>query len=242
MLRSIFYSVLLIFVSAASGQDVALTSVMRSQYVYGNGNPLHDKPVIQTDLCLSFSNGLWADVWGSVPCDLADTGKDYGTELYLTAGWAKTVGSYHVSLGVGYDDLYHADRFEGSDWGTVIFEASKDFHPLRSFAISPFVHIETYFIFDGSVIGDTFPRLGSYYSLKLSEIARLEGKGYLLYDPGILSNKAMLMGDLDTSVHWKSGKNSVLEFPYFRVIAPLTTAYGGRKFEAIWGAGITVKF
>ena len=243
MMRLLICAVLLGLVQTAFGEDLGLslteTTVVRSQYVFGNGNVASDKPVVQTDLCLSLKNGAWVDLWGSAPTDLGKIGKDYRTELYLTAGWTGMVGDYKLTLYAGLDDLYQTGTFNKSDFLVFAGEISRDFKVSESLTLSPFIHVETNFTFDGVVQGDTLPRLGSYYSWQINKMLSLDGKVYLLYDPGIMSNQTALVGNLEGSLHWKIADGVTLELPYVRWVSPLTSVSDGRKEEWVYGIGLS---
>lgn len=234
--------VLLVFVTNSFGQDFKLTSVFRSEYVFGNGVLVSDKPVIQTDLYIGFENGLWLDFWGSVPADFSDIGKDFATELYPTFGWSGKVDNYKLTFSAGYDDLNRAGTLEKTDFVVLVGEISRDFEISKSFTVTPFLHVETNFTFDGAVTGDTLPRFGSYYSWKLNDTLSLGGKAYVLYDPGILFCQTALIGSVEAALHWNISENVTIELPYARFIAPITGVSDGRKEEMIFGAGVSFKF
>lgn len=247
-MRSIVGIVILCFVSVFSSTvfsqelSLKLTSTVRSQYVFGNGGVASDKPVVQTDLFVGLANGFWCDIWGSMPLDVHNTGKDYATELYATAGWTGKVGDYLLTLYVGYDDLHRTGTFDGGDCVAVVGEVSREFKLSETLSLSPFLHVETYFTMDGKTCGDTLPRLGMYYSWQIAERVSLDGKAYLLYDPGVFGGQTAVVGNIEGALHWKLSDNITFECPYVRYISPLNFVSDGRRGEWIYGAGISIGF
>ena len=243
MLRLLVCIVLLSFASVSFGQTLSLTetTVVRSKYVFGNGNVVSKKSVVQTDFCVGYGD-FWFDGWGSLPLSLSHVGDDYRTELYPTVGWTKKVGDYKLTLYAGFDDLYRTGTIEKTDFMIFAGEVSRDFQVTDSLTLSPFFHVETNFTFDGKVNGDTLLRVGSYFSWKVNNFLSFNGKAYLLYDPGILSNQTAVIGNIEGTPRLMFNDHFYLEVPYLRYVDPLNSVSDGRRGTFVTGFNFVYKF
>ena len=85
-------SLFLGFTSSARADDggsVTLRSVVASKYILDNGEVSYDKPVTQTDLSINFKNGLYIDLWNSVP--FKKDSQTFGNEEDFGLGWSGTL-------------------------------------------------------------------------------------------------------------------------------------------------------
>ncbi len=224
--------------------STTLTSKFRSQYVFSNGFVVHDEPVIQTDLFVTFEHGVFADLWTSVPTNLSEIGDNFGTEAMLTLGWKGRVGDYNLSFAVEYEDLHNTLSFEGTDFQIFVGDVSRDFKATDDFTITPFLHLETNFTFDGVVQGDTLPRLGTRLSWHINDIVSVSSQIMAVYDPGILGGDAGWIGNAEAAFNWKIKDNLFLEAPYTRLIQPITafSDADGRNTEIVFGFGLSYTF
>ncbi len=236
MFKSIVLAVLFSITSVSLGQSISVKSLFRSQYVFGNGNLVSEKPVIQSDIFASTKDGFWADAWWSLPASLENIGDNYATEFYLTVGRSGKVSDFNLTLGAGLDDLNPVATLDATDFLIIISEISKDVPISESFTISPFIRTETNFTFDGTVTGVILPRVGSYSSLKIGERVSLDGKAYIIYDPGILSDQIGLVGNVEEALHFKIG-DIMAEIPFIRFIGPIGESDGRKKENWIIGCG-----
>lgn len=116
---------LLALASTASAQVVTLTTAVRPIYLGAQGAIFADKPVSQTDIFLSWKNGLFADVWVSTG---ADTKLEFDKELDLIVGYAGARGWLKYSTDFEYFaiqgiDVVNANAELGTGPFFVKFEA-----------------------------------------------------------------------------------------------------------------------
>jgi hypothetical protein len=100
---------LIIATNTLTAQDITLTSWTRAQYLGVNGSIFLDNPVIQTDLGLRWDN-LYANIWWSVGLDDSDLNSNFGDEVDLTLGWAKTNGRFTWDTGLLYLEVVNLCR------------------------------------------------------------------------------------------------------------------------------------
>ena len=86
------------------------TTVSERYPSFGSGSILYDKWVIQSDLCTSFRNGVYIDLWNSTPLTTG-WNKNLGSEQDLGIGWNGNVKGISMSLGSTY--------FDEPDLGTI---------------------------------------------------------------------------------------------------------------------------
>ena len=221
---------------------LSLTESWRSKYVLSNGVVAYDHSVAQTDIFLTTKCGLTLDLWGSIPTNLEDIGKDFGTEDDLTIGYTRDLKWFSVAVGVSYYDLHRNFTFDGSDLIVPYLELSKEFKVTKKLCLTPFYKAEMNFNLSGSIKGDTFQRVGVRYGWEVTKYLTLAGQTYMLYDPGVLGDTAFV-GSIEGSAVWNLGWHNVkVELPFLRYEGPVTGVSDGRKPEFICGAGVSVSF
>jgi hypothetical protein len=84
----------------ASAQTYSFTTKFFDTYRGANGGLFYDGPVIQSDLFISFQNGLYGDLWVSRG-GKARWMDEFDSEVDYNAGWANDI----LDLGVMYIDV-----------------------------------------------------------------------------------------------------------------------------------------
>jgi hypothetical protein len=223
-------------------KTVSITSNIRSKYIFSTAANLYNDPVVQTELFTLTKSGAFFDVWNSLPLDIKTAGDNFGTELYVSAGWLGKVGDYNLVIAAGYEDLYRTLSPEGSDFLIFSTEVSRDFAPSTNLTLTPFGKIEFNFTPDGSTMGTPLTRVGLRYSYKLHECVSLAGKTQVVHDPGLLGADMAFVGNVDAALLWKLGKHAVIELPYIRYVSPINRVNDGRKGDIVYGCGLSYVF
>jgi hypothetical protein len=73
--------------------SVTFSSVLASKYVSSvSGGTCYDKPMVQSDLFISFQNGFYVDLWNSTP--FQGYNHNYGTEQDFGIGWSGALSTF----------------------------------------------------------------------------------------------------------------------------------------------------
>jgi len=84
----------------------SLSTDIQSQYVAPTlGVVLHDRPVVQSSLTATFSNGCFVNLWGSKSFHGERDALDFGNEVDYTFGCGGTFDGWGWSASVSYFDL-----------------------------------------------------------------------------------------------------------------------------------------
>lgn len=87
-------------VNASAQTNYTVTTKFFDTYRGANGGIFYDGPVVQSDLFISFQNGIYADLWASRG-NKAGWMDDFDSEVDYNAGWANS----NFDLGVMYIDV-----------------------------------------------------------------------------------------------------------------------------------------
>jgi hypothetical protein len=228
------------YLSGLRPRTVMVNSSFRSKYLFSSGANLYDKPVVQSEVFVSLVNGIFLDVWNSVPVCLHELGDNYATEIFTTVGWMGNIKEYTIQAGLSYEDIHHTLHFEASDYIILSSEVLREFKKGKM-SVSPFARTEVNFTRNGSSNGDVFVKMGSRYEYSLCPLLTLKGKMMVVYDPGIAGGNVAWVGNIDMGLWWKWARANI-EFPYIRFVQPLTRVTDGRKADIVYGAGMTFTF
>ena len=224
-IRLLVLMVGLAIATTARAQEVSVTSMIRSVYMGQQGSIFADKAVSQTDLYLSWQNGIFSDVWFSTG---ADTKAEFDKELDLIVGRAGSHGEIKYSTDFEYFVI------QGVDVVNVNGAIGYKFLLVKLEAYSP--------------IQKGGPRKGLISSVgfqvnqaSLSEhIKRLKFNvgEWVKYDTGSFGFHEiwLLQGQLKGifSLSEKTGIGAGLRWS-----VPITSSQDSRKGEIVWEFGLT---
>ncbi|GEM_PF-4549160 len=227
----------------ASGADFLINSRLQSQYIAGNGAVFHDKPVIQSDLLVSFQNGAYADIWhsSSLKFDNPNLGPD--DEIDLMLGWTKSFRLVTLDVGALYMNFADLKTSRG-DGILPYLEISKT--PQGKKSISPYVRFQPAFPVSGE-----YPQKGYYAAagLYVSQQTKKSGpemkhKLSVIYDSGTFGYEKNTIGEYRFELAYQIGKLMKLILPSVSAYIPLShpSEYDGRKTSVSVGTGLNVSF
>jgi hypothetical protein len=225
--------------------DFELSSKFLSKYVDEAGINIHNKPVIQSEIFVRHtSSGIYLDIWYSTTAKNAGKDNNAANEVDYSVGWNKTIGPIAVDVGVTYIDL--TSLYKGLD-GDIIqpyIVFYKDINVADNHMITPFMRAEY-----------GIPAKGNDPSLKglrihsgvktLSKISNnkitINQKLTIVYDDGSYGMNRAWIGSYEIGPSYKVNDWMSIDLNG-RVVSPLSHVNDGRKFEWIFGFGLTFYF
>jgi hypothetical protein len=96
---------------------------LHSKYVLGAGIVASEGAVAQGGTNFSWKNGMYLDVWGSVPFQSRPE-NDYGKETDLVVGWKGDTGLLKLDLSLAYYNLYPTRKVGSDDMIDIVGEAT----------------------------------------------------------------------------------------------------------------------
>ncbi|MES2436859.1 MAG: hypothetical protein V4519_02515 [Patescibacteria group bacterium] len=224
--------------------SVVLTTRLWSQYYGANGSVYHTDPVLQSDVFVTFPNGVYIDLWHSAGLDDANLNSNFGDEVDYTLGWVGKVRDVNVNVGVSYFDLA-APRLLSGTKGDLIYmygELSLDLDLGNGHTIKPFLKPEAYLSanatnegFEGQV------QVGVNHIWQVNESVSFQHRLAVLADPGFYGFDSGLMLFYSGGVAWKLSDSITLDLPVWKMGTPITSMSDSREFDGAIGVGLTIK-
>lgn len=166
----------LMLISTAQSAQITATTTWLSKYVGSAGVVFHDDPVQQTDITLSFDNGVYVNAWNSLPWN----GKEgFGKENDITIAWAGKLGDSGFSLdaGISYFDCYQLFNRE-NDTINPFAKLSYDWELNPNHTLTSSVKLEVPFNVSGGN--------GTVVTAKINHSWKLLEKLYLNHGPAFI--------------------------------------------------------
>ena len=221
-----------------------LTSRVWSKYVVSAGLNLHNKPVLQTDLYVQHSSGLYCDIWWSVGLDGTSPNSDFGDEIDYTCGWTGKAGGLVLNFGVAYFDVHRLFGRPADDVVQIFGEVNHTF-PVGVHSVTPFLRFEYSMVPPGSA-SDLKPTIeahvGATFAINLNEKIALAIRPAFMYNSGGLVGDPISLFHPAVSFQVKLSGKVTLEVINLKFPVPLTHTSDDRKFAFVGGIGIVVTF
>jgi len=234
--------------NTASGwkPTVSLRSVYASKYlVFGTGAVLYDKPVIQTDLFVSFRNGVYLDLWNSTPFE--GYNRNFGTEQDFGIGWAGPLSKFGVKgplssitldIGTTYFDEPKVLTFGAKDILWSHAKLTKEFKWATIYgSFDNFLEMPGSPYKGGNVATFGASKGTSMFNGLLNPSTSLA----LVYDNGGFGNDRGFLLKGGAELDWRITKRVTLILPQVTYYAPVGVD-DSRKLDCVWFAGFCYKF
>lgn len=227
----------------ALGAEFNISTKLQSQYLAGNGAIFHDRPVIQSDLMVSFKNGIYADIWHSSSLEFDNWNRGSDDEIDYMVGWTHVFPKFNVDTGVLYMNFVDLNYDKG-DGILPYLELNRT--PKRKQSWSPYVKFQPAFPVKGRL-----PQKGYYLAGGLSSVQQQRKSGpeirqklSVIYDSGTFGWEENTIGEYKFELSYKFGKRTRVVFPSATAYIPLSKPSGsdGRKTCVSVGTGLTVAF
>ncbi|MEN9405194.1 MAG: hypothetical protein RLY47_153 [Candidatus Parcubacteria bacterium] len=232
-LKALIVALALMFgltVNSASAQTYSFTTKLIDTYRGANGGLFYDGPVIQSDLFISFQNGLYGDLWVSRG-GKAGWMDEFDSEVDYNAGWANNI----LDLGVMYIDV---STLAASDVFQLYTKLST--REFQGGLRGRFV-VEHYLAMSGND-----PARGTITRLHVMQ-SRVLGRGSLdwklgaFYDTGAFGFAEGTVGEGEVSLLYNMGRLSV--GPLVKCTAPISLSRDdGRESGCAFGIVIKPTF
>ncbi len=216
--------------------SVTLTTTAADKYLaFGNGIPLYENPVIQSDIFAIWKNGLYAVIWNSTGFD-SKWNNNLGDEVDYGVGWTHDFFGLNLNIGSTYFDEPKVFTLGAGDILYNHARITKDFKHL-----SVFVGFENYITMPNSGFeGGNLVSLGATKALTFwNGHASFNNSLAIVYDDGIAGydNGFLLRGT--TGLGWNLTKRLVLNLPSINYYVPFTP--DGRKIDAVFMVSLSCK-
>lgn len=227
---------------AQDGQwpSVTVSSLVANKYLgFGTGNLLSKDPVIQSDLNISFKNGLYIDLWNSRSLKGSWDNGSLGNEVDYQIGWKVNLATnLNFNIGTAYCDEPNALSFGGGDILYTHAFLTKDLKYLSvSVGYENFVTMP-----DSGFRGGNLISLGvSKYQLICKDKIGIRASMAGVYDTGTLgSGKGFILRG-NAGIDWNITKRLTFNVAGVNWYAPLTP-HDKRIIDAVVYSGFSFKF
>lgn len=215
---------------------ITLSSLVANKYLQpGTGDVLHDRPVVQTDLLLTFKNGLYLDLWNSRSLQGKWDDGSLGNEVDYGLGWDGTIKGLTVHVGFAYYDEPGVFTLGAGD---ILYTELRLGKELKWFSVT--AGYQNYTTMPNSGFQG-----GHLISLGASRAQPLYGDKVILnasfagvYDTGTLGTLAGFMFRGNVGVSWNINEHLTFNAVSVSYYAPLTH----RATDVIVTSGLTYRF
>jgi len=228
-------------VSVNADPSLNLSTMVKSGYLGGNGNMFSRDPVIQSDLFVTFENGVWLDIWNSegLTSDLDD---GYDDEIDVGAGWAGAIGGgMSLNAGINYFNVYSITKLDKSDLVQLFAEVTASDLTVDLFGakMTPYVRVETLKdMGNDSVNFESVTSIGEKIAVSVTDKVGIAAKVSLSYDPGIFGVEPGLRGAAEGQVNLKVSDKLTLTPIWAKAVNEFET----HTINYVLGTGLSVAF
>lgn len=216
-----------------------------SQYLANSGGMIfHNKPVIQSDLTISFDNpGIYLDLWNSTGLNGGGFSSDYGDEFDITIGWVYIFEDSGISVDVGVSrfDILPVGKISDDDITQPFITISREWQIAENHTIAPYARFEVLWADGGNPNGETYIHFGTTYDIGLTEDLSLSQKFDICYDPGMFGFDSGFIGGYEVGLGLDLDSMHIDLFQ-IRVATPLESLDDDRGTEVVFGAGVSFRF
>ena len=234
--------------NAPSGWTPSLTasSLYASKYYSGScAVTVYRKPVIQTDLFLSFQNDFYADLWNSTPFEKWN--KTFGTEQDICAGWAGPLSTFGIGgfasnividVGLSYFDEPGLESFGANDMLETHVRLTKDVKLFKVFAgFEDYVTMPGTGVNGGNVVFTGISKDVAF----VKDILSASTSFTVCYDDGVLGRNEGFFFRGSSQLTWTLTKHVSLIAPQLIYGGPITD-HRDRKADGAVLGGVVYQF
>lgn len=228
------------------GPSFKLKSHVLDKYLVTTGDLAHDKKVIQTELTVSFSNGLSVGTWHSLGPD-GSWNNDYGDELDWFAFLSGQLFGCAAEAGAWYFDMVRMLEMPGGDILSPYIKLSRRFALDGRTGVTPLFRLDAYYPARGIWERGSIWRLGAAIDHGPVEGFSISAQGEVARDDGAFGNDSGLFLDFNLGI---SRELLCTKQPYrslawdvvgFRLMVPLTV-HDKRDTETVLSSGLTFRW
>lgn len=219
--------------------SVTASSMVTSKYLgFGTGNVLSKDPAVQSDLFISWKNGLYLDLWNSRGLKGTWNDSSLGNEVDYKIGWKGQVAEkLTLNVAVTYFDEPSVGTFGAGDILYTYAYLTKEFKHLsvtagyENFTTMP----------ESGFHGGNLFNLGVSKSQSLcKDRLNLQASAALVYDTGTLGSHEGLIARGNVAANWNITKRLTFNVIGVNWYAPIT-AHDKRTADTVLYSGLTFK-
>lgn len=216
-----------------SAQEFSLTSKAKEVYLGANGGIFYDGFAPQTDLFVSWRNGIYADIWTSTAFN---TGWNFDKEVDLMLGKSGKIGKVNYAVDAAWFFLVIKDVVN------VNAELSRELKTNSRVNLTPFIRGEWFFPgLKGGPRQGVMGVGGIGGDIKLAVRLGLAFKVWLKKDSGCFDFDSALLSQGRIGFPIKITEKTSLA-PGISFSAPISRVNDGRKKEAVWELAFSRSF
>lgn len=213
--------------------SVTWSAQLLSRKLVMNGKVPYDGPVVQSDVTVSWKNGLYFNLWGQ---SNLDGHSNAGREVDATVGW----NNRHLKLGLTYFDLNPPLDASRADVLRPFLEAPWPIKIGERHTLTPYLRLEyLHATRQSETNSGTFSIVGLRHAWNATSTITLDHVGWLLYDSSVFRSDTGVMGRYELRVRWKVGEKLTIDPLLFKLSVPLSSI-DDRGVETMVGAGMSV--
>ncbi len=229
----------------ASAKDLSVNHYggVYSKLLMDNGVVFHGGPVIQNELLIVLSNGLYLDLWHSMGMDGSGLSSGLDDRLAYTVGWRGRMRKYSFDAGVTYMDMAGLLEFPDRDLLLPYLEVGRVVTAKGGNQVfGLYLKIQPGFPANGS-----YPEKGFYvgaglrHSYQAGKKLFLKEEFVLIRDSGAFGFGGGALFKYDVRINRKLFGPLSLDFPMLKFIAPFS-GMNDRKMETSIGVRLGMNF
>ncbi|MDO8593969.1 MAG: TorF family putative porin [bacterium] len=236
---------IVLFLGQATAEERYLPTVTLSSYVadkylqFGKGSVLSKDPVVQSDLFISWKNGLFVDLWNSRSLRGSWDDGSLGNEIDYGVGWKGTLATnLSLAVGVTYFDEPRAFTFGAGDILYSHAFLTRDFKHLSVTAgYENYVTMPRSGFRGGNLISLGVSKSQSFCKDRIGLRTSVAG----VYDTGTLGTDSGLILRGSAGADWNVTKRLTVNVIGVNWYVPLTS-HDKRTTDAMVYSGLTFKF
>jgi hypothetical protein len=239
----VFVAVAVLMANSVNAEDklsVSITSLVLSRYIGGAGSLVYDKPVLQSDIFISFPKSFYIDIWHSGDLAHGFASPNYGNEIDWTAGYAPGFKWGQIDVGISFIDEPKLFRFKkGEEYAAPYAEVRRGIGLGKRHTLIPYVRTELILPMTMKWEGrEERYFLGTRHQWKVASWLILKSNLVLVHSR---ANEGV-MGRYDLFVNWPITKKITLITPAIKTALPISGVAKSHHSEIAVGGGITFNF
>ena len=219
--------------------SVTVSSLVADKYIaFGTGSLLSKDPAVQSDVNISFKNGLYIDLWNSRSLKGSWNDDSFGNEVDYQVGWRGAVATnLSLDIGVTYFDEPKAFTFGAGDILYTHAFLTKDFKYLSAtMGYENYTAMPDSGFNGGNLLSLGVSKHGSFCKDKISLHASVTG----VYDTGTIGTRSGLIFRGGAGADWNISKRLTLNVLGVNWYAPLTP-HDKRVAQVVFSSGFTLR-
>lgn len=215
------------------------SSLYIDKYLGLDGAPFHPGAVVQSNVTVSHTSGVFADFWKSEPVGARHLRPNFGNEQDYTLGFASGIGlKAKLVLSATYFNVFPMLQMPRGDLLQLSARIERGVKLSESHTLAPYLWARSVRpLKGGQPVGGYFIHPGVSHSWSASKRLTLASYAESVRDSGAFGFNQGWVARFSSSLSVRIGKGFSLIAPVITMTKPLTDTRDGRKFERAIGFG-----